>query len=122
LLADGDNLRDYEVSNGTLKYKAASTFTLRDHAATPAVSANGTKDGIVWVVSSKGWDSPARTAVLHAADASNVAHELWNSEENPARDRAGLGLRFNIPAIANGHVYIGAKREVDVYGLLPVQH
>jgi hypothetical protein len=122
LLADGDNLRDYEVSNGTLKYKAASTFTLRDHAATPAVSANGPKDGIVWVVSSKGWNSPARTAVLHAVDASNVAHELWNSEENPPRDRAGLGLRFNIPAIANGHVYIGARREVDVYGLLPVQH
>ena len=121
VLADKDNLRDYEVANGTLKYKAASTFTLRDHAATPAVSANGAKEGIVWVVSSKGWNSPARTAVLHAADASNIADELWNSEQNPGRDRAGLGLRFNIPTIASGHVYIGAKREVDVYGLLPAQ-
>jgi len=122
VLADSDNLRDYEVANGTLKFKAVSTFTLRDHAATPAVSANGAKDGIVWVVSSKGWNSPARTAVLHAVDAANIAHELWNSEQNPPRDRAGLGLRFNIPTIANGHVYIGARREVDVYGLLPAQH
>ena len=31
--------------------------------------------------------------------------------------RAGLALRFNHPIIANGHVYVGAKREVDVYGL-----
>jgi hypothetical protein len=122
VLSDSDNLRDYEVSNGTLKYHAASTFSLRDHAATPAVSANGAKDGIVWVVSSKGWNSPARTAVLHAVEASNIGHELWNSEQNSARDRAGLGLRFNIPTIMNGHVYIGAKREVDVYGLLPGAH
>ena len=122
LLADGDNLRDYEVLNGALKYNAASRFSLPDHAATPAVSANGSKDGIVWVVSSKGWNSPPRTAVLHAVDASDVGHEMWNSEQNPARDRAGLGLRFNIPTIANGHVYIGVKREVDVYGLLPAQH
>lgn len=122
VLSDADNLRDYEVSNGTLKYHAASTFSLRDHAATPAVSANGAKDGIVWVVSSKGWNSPARTAVVHAADASNIGHELWNSEQNSARDRAGLGLRFNIPTIVNGHVYIGARGEVDVYGLLPSAH
>jgi hypothetical protein len=43
---------------------------------------------------------------------------LYVSEQNPSRDRAGLALRFNIPIIANGHVYVGAKREVDVYGLL----
>jgi hypothetical protein len=118
VVADGDMLRDYEVSNGTLKYTGASTFSLHDHAATPAISANGRRDGIVWVVSSKAWNSPARTAVLHAADAANIGHELYSSEQNSARDRAGLGLRFNIPTVANGHVYIGAKREIDVYGLL----
>lgn len=118
LLSDGDVLRDYEVTNGKLVYKDSSKLSLKDHAATPSVSANGDRDGIVWIVSSKGWNSPDRTAVLYAADASNVAHELYNSEQNPNRDRAGLALRFNIPTIANGHVYIGAKREVDVYGLL----
>lgn len=118
LLSDADVLRDYEVRNGKLVYKAASAFSLRDHAATPTVSANGDKEGIVWIVSSKGWNSPDRTAVLYAVDASNVAHELYNTEQNPSRDRAGLALRFNIPTIVNGHVYIGAKHEVDVYGLL----
>ena len=118
VLSDHDAVREYQMSRGTLTFKAASSFSLRDHAATPAISANGDRDGIVWVVSSKGWDSPDRTAVLHAADASDLGHELYNSEMNAARDRAGLALRFNIPTIANGHVYIGAKREVDVYGLL----
>jgi hypothetical protein len=119
VLSDGDVLRAFEVKKGKLAFKASSLFSFRDHAATPAVSANGDKDGIVWVVSSKGWNSRDRTAVLHAVDAANVANELWNSEQNSGRDRAGLALRFNIPTIANGHVYIGAKREVDVYGLLP---
>jgi hypothetical protein len=117
-LSDGDELRDYELVTGRLKYKGGSRFNFRDHAATPAVSANGLKDGIVWVLSSKGWNSPDRTAVLHAVDALDVSRELYNSEQNPSRDRAGLALRFNIPTIANGHVYVAAKREVDVYGLL----
>jgi hypothetical protein len=75
----------------------------------------------VWVVSSKGWNSPDRTAVLHACDASDIAHELYNSGQNAARDGAGKALRFNIPTIVNGHVYVGAKGEVDVYGLLPAR-
>ena len=52
-------------------------------------------------------------------DAADVGHELYTSEQNARRDRAGLALRFNIPTVVNGHVYVGAKHEVDVYGLLP---
>ena len=118
VLSDSDALRDYEVKDGKLMFKALSSFRFSDHAATPAVSANGNKDGIVWVLSSKGWNSPDRNAVLHAADASNITHELYNSEQNAARDRAGTALRFNIPTIVNGHIYVAAKREIDVYGLL----
>ena len=50
---------------------------------------------------------------------SDTSRMLYDSEQNPSRDRAGLALRFNIPTIIDGHVYVGAKREVDVYGLLP---
>ena len=59
-----------------------------------------------------------RPAVLHAYDAAHVENELYNTEENSARDRAGTALRFTIPTVVNGRVYIGAKGEVDVYGLL----
>ncbi|HET6217487.1 MAG TPA: hypothetical protein VFE27_10755 [Acidobacteriaceae bacterium] len=50
---------------------------------------------------------------------SDVAHELYDSEQNAGRDRAGSALRFNIPTVVNGHAYVGVKQEVDVYGLLP---
>ncbi|MGC1295377.1 MAG: pyrrolo-quinoline quinone, partial [Alloacidobacterium sp.] len=120
VLSDGDALRDYEVINGRLIPKAASSFKFADNSATPVISANGDKDGVVWVVSSKGWNSADRTAVLHACDAANVAHELYNTNQNAARDKAGMALRFNIPTIVNGHVYVGAKKEVDVYAVLPV--
>jgi len=121
VLSSGDALRDYAVADGKLTPKAASSFKFADHAATPAVSANGDRNGIVWVVSSKGWNSPSRTAVLHACDAANIGHELYNTDQNSARDRAGSALRFNMPTIVNGHVYVGAKGEVDVYGLLPAK-
>jgi hypothetical protein len=109
------------VKDGKLTLKATGNYRLEVHSATPTVSANGDKDGIVWVLSSKGWNSPDRTAVLHASDASNIAHELYKSSQNTARDSAGYALRFNSPTIANGHVYVGAKKEVDVYGLLPAK-
>jgi len=30
----------------------------------------------------------------------------------------GLTLRFTVPTIVNGRVYVDAKGEIDVYGLL----
>ena len=118
-LVSKDWLRDYEVRNGRLSLRAtAGGNWFIDPGSTPTVSANGNRDGIVWVIESKGWRSPDRPFVLHAYDAANIAHELYNSEQNPARDRGGLTLRFNIPLVANGKVYVGAKKQVDVYGLL----
>jgi hypothetical protein len=46
---------------------------------------------------------------------------LWNSEQNHERDRVGLTLRFTIPTLVEGRVYVEAKSRVDVYGLLPVR-
>jgi len=117
----GDYLRDYPLQNGRLPKEPAvkSTTQFTDPGATPAVSANGTKNGIVWVISSKTWDGPDRTAVLYAYDAENVAHQLYNSNQVYERDHAGHSLRFAIPTIANGRVYFGAKYDVEVYGLLP---
>ena len=119
-LVSKDWLRDYELKNGRLTLRAtAGGNWFIDPGATPTVSANGNRDGIVWVLESKGWRSRDRPFVLHAYEAANIAHELYNSEQNSARDRGGMTLRFNIPIVANGRVYVGAKKEVDVYGLLP---
>jgi hypothetical protein len=118
-LVSNDVLRDYSVQNGRLSLAAQGTVKFIDPGATPTVSANGTKDGIVWAIETKGFQAANRQAVLHAFEAVNVAHELYNSAQNAPRDAAGLTLRFTIPTVANGRVYIGTKGEVDAYGLLP---
>jgi hypothetical protein len=118
VLSDSDALRQFEVKDGKLSPKAATSNTFPGVSATPIVSANGSKDGVVWILRSKVWNGFDQTAVLYAYDASDVGHELYTSDQNAGRDRAGLALRFNIPTVVNGHVYVGAKHEVDVYGLL----
>jgi hypothetical protein len=119
VLSDSDALRQFEVKEGKLSPQAASSNTFPGVSATPIVSANGSRDGVVWILRSKGWNAFDQAAVLFAYDAADVSHELYTSEQNASRDRAGLALRFNIPTVVNGHVYVGAKHEVDVYGLLP---
>ena len=119
VLSDSDALRQFEVKDGKLEPRAKSGNTFPGVSATPIVSANGTSDGVVWLLRSKVWNAPDTGAVLYAYDAANVAHELYDSEQNAGRDRAGVALRFNIPMVVNGHVYVGTKHEVDVYGLLP---
>jgi len=121
IFAADDVLKDFALQQGRLSQRPVSQGITRfiDPGATPTISANGSHSGVVWVLRSKGWCSPDTPAVLYAFDAANVAHQLYSSEENHQRDRAGLCLRFNIPTVANGRVYAGAKGEVDVYGLLP---
>jgi uncharacterized protein YidB (DUF937 family) len=76
-----------------------------------SLSANGTTNGIVWIMQN--------TAELFAFDATNLANVLWTSGQAPnGRDRADSSVRFEPPTIANGKVYYGTADEVVAYGLL----
>jgi outer membrane protein assembly factor BamB len=82
--------------------------------AMPSISADGSRNGIVWAAEN------GKPAVLHAYDASNLAHELYNSQQAPAsRDYFGEGNKFITPMIAHGKVYVGTENGVGVFGLLP---
>ena len=79
----------------------------------PAVSANGSANGIVWA------HENASPAVLHAFEAGNLAHELYNSSQAAnGRDHFGAGNKFITPMIADGKVFVGAQTGVAVFGLL----
>jgi hypothetical protein len=123
MLASNDYLAVFPVRQGKLAMQpdAMGAERFGNPGATPAISADGGRNGIVWLIETKAWNGADRPAVLHAYDASNVAHELWHSEQNSNRDRVGQTLRFTIPTVVNGRVYVEAKGRVDVYGLLSVR-
>jgi hypothetical protein len=62
------------------------------------------------------WAVQASPFVLHAYNATNVAQELYNTSQNSSRDGAGSSLKFSVPTVANGKVYIGAAGSMTVYG------
>jgi hypothetical protein len=59
----------------------------------------------------------AGPAVLHAYDALTLKH-LYSSADNSTRDAAGPAVKFVVPTVADGHVFVGSSHQVTVYGLL----
>ena len=62
----------------------------------------------------------ASTVLLNTSPAlERAASELYHSEESScSRDRAGPALRFAVPTVMHGRIYVGTKGEVDAYGLI----
>jgi hypothetical protein len=99
---------------------SSGTTTYQMHGATASLSANGATNGIIWDIdnSNYSWSNPSQPSVLHAYDATNVGTELYNSSQAGSRDTAGVALKFTVPTIANGKVFVPTSTEMDVYGLL----
>ncbi len=102
-------------ATGTPPTWPGGILTLSANADTPGT-------GVLWanvVTSGDPQDAPPSLAGLYAFDANNVAHELWDSTMNSARDNLGLYAKFVPPLVANGKVYMATwGDEVVVYGLL----
>jgi hypothetical protein len=120
-----DTVQAFHLTNGLLSATptsqspetyAGTTDTFDSRGGTLAISANGNSNGILWAMESKGDDSPG---VLHAYDASNLANELYSSNQAGARDALDPWLKFTIPVVANGRVYVASSGQLTVFGLLP---
>jgi len=116
----GQGLSQFQLYNGALSTApiAQSTPKFNYPGTSPTVSSNNGTNGIVWMLDASLYLTQG-PEVLHAFDAANVSRELYNTNQNQARDQAGPSVKFTVPTIANGKVYIPAEYEVDVYGLLP---
>lgn len=114
--ADSDSLKAFPVINAKMATPSSATSVRFQHPGpTPSISANGTQNGIVWALESD-MGSPG---VLHAYDPTNLAHELYNSNQAAnGRDSFGNGNKFITPMIVNGKVYVGTQTGVAVFGLL----
>jgi hypothetical protein len=85
--------------------------------ATPMISASPSGNAIVWALDTN-YNTTHGPAYLRAYDATNVASELYSSTK-VAADAAGALIKFTVPVVANGHVYVGGANQLTVYGLAP---
>ena len=114
-----DTLKSFPLVNGLLSLSTPTTSqeVFDWPGASPSISANGNTQGIVWTIDSSAYTNHG-PSVLRAHNASNVAVTLYSSATNASRDAAGPAVKFTMPTIANGKVYVGTGNQLDVYGLL----
>lgn len=116
---DTDVLKAYGLYGGQFSATPVSlgSKSTTNPPPTPTVSSNGATNGIVWAV----WTSAYRTpgpAILRAYDAANVSRQIFSSS-TLAANTAGPAVKFVVPTVADGEVFVGTQSELDVYGILP---
>ena len=111
----GSTLKAFSITSARLSTAPTSetSVSFPYPGTTPSISANGTNNGIVWA------HENSNPAVLHAYNAADLTHELYNSNQAGTRDQFGAGNKFITPMIAHGKVYVGTTNGVAVFGLLP---
>ena len=125
--AGNGKLKAFPMAGGVVNPTALASQSpeiLGPQGATPVVSSKGANNAIIWLIDTSGAlttpPSPNTPAILRAFDASDLLKEIYNSALAPNnRDTAGLAVKFTVPTVANGKVYVGTQTELDVYGLLP---
>jgi hypothetical protein len=114
-----DVLRAFSLKSGALVPMTASVST--DICEYPgcglSVSAHGEEDGILWALQVGAYDSKA-PAVLKAYDAGNLGRILYTSNQHGERDVPGGAVKFSVPTVVAGKVYVGGAGQLTVFGLL----
>ena len=107
-------LRAFSISKALISttFTSQSSTVFGYPGTSPVVSANGASNAIVWT------HETATVAVLHAYDPTNLANELYNSNQAGSRDQFGVGNSFIVPVVANGKVFVGTQSAVAEFGLL----
>jgi Chitobiase/beta-hexosaminidase C-terminal domain len=112
-----DVLKAYRFSNGTIIETPESTSSkvFAFPGVTPAISANGRSDAILWALDTH-TNAVGGIGVLHAYNATNLNIELYNTQQAASRDQLVGPVKFTVPTVANGKVYVGTQRGLSVFG------
>jgi uncharacterized repeat protein (TIGR03806 family) len=118
----GDVLKAFAISNAVITStpvtKSTSSFSTY---TTPSISANGNNNGIAWVIQTDAYNGAngvtGGAAVLHAYHATNLTQELYNSNQNLSRDNPGAALKYAVPVVVNGKVFVRGEYALTVFGL-----
>jgi hypothetical protein len=110
-----DRLRAFALVGGRLSPAGQSVAKYPWPGATAAISANASANGIVWTLQTNGSGAPA---ILRAHDAADISVELFSSATNAASDEPGKAVKFTVPTVFRGQVFVGTQDRLAVYGLL----
>jgi hypothetical protein len=119
-IAVNDQPKSFVIANGMIEstpQSIARDFEFGFPGASPVISANNTTGGIMWAVNTSAF-AAAGTAVLYAFDATNLGNELYDSNQNSG-DHPGPAVKFTVPTVANGSVYMGTQTQLAVFGMYP---
>jgi hypothetical protein len=110
-------LSQFQISNGSIStpQTAKSTNSFPPRGGIPVVSASGTANGVVWILDLSAWASSG-PAILDAYDATNVSTLLFSSPSS-GTGAAGPAVKWSVPTVANGKVYVGGQYTFTVFGL-----
>jgi hypothetical protein len=119
----GDYLKAFSFNAGnsgllSTSPTSQSTNIFNFSTSSPVISANGSSNGILWILDNSAWASSGNQ-ILYAYNASNLGTMLYNSNQAAKnRDVPGTAVKFTAPTVANGKVYVGSESSVSAYGLL----
>jgi hypothetical protein len=128
----GSVLKGFYITNGHIEDGSAPG----DHAillgsisagfpgTQPVISANGTinaespTNAIVWElqVDQYGTSGPA---ILRAYNPTQLATQYYSSAQSGLRDQLGGAVKFTVPTVADGNVYVGSQFQFSVFGPFP---
>jgi hypothetical protein len=117
-VGSGDTLKAFALSGGLLSTTPVSQSPsgFGFPGATVSISANNTSNGIVWALDNSAWGSSG-PAVLHAYNTTNVTLEIYNTTQAGTRDRLAGAVKFSVPTVANGKVYVGGQYALSMLAL-----
>jgi len=111
-----DHLKAWTLAGGRVVTPFASEApeSLDYPGGSPVVSSNGgaAGTGVVWLL------DQAHGPALRAFDATTLARELYTSQQDAKRDGLGSYVKFSVPTVANGRVFVGTGSQLVVFGLL----
>jgi hypothetical protein len=115
-----DYLKAFSLTNGVLSATptSESSYKFTYPGPNPIVSANGDSNGIVWILETDSQNN--HNEVLRAYDANNLTTELYDTSQNLKRDNPGGYIKYAVPTVANGKVYVGSRTTFDAYGLTAI--
>jgi hypothetical protein len=123
------------VQNGVVNFSAAKKGTLieEQRGSTTSISANGTSNGIVWYIDPSAYlytydyaGPPGGVidvtgngpGILTAFSTDDFTTPLYQSDAADGdANAAGDAIKFSVPTVANGLVFVGSQTELSIFGL-----